>query len=66
MNRFANPSRIYGLIAATLLATGSGFAFAKDVKVSLNGGELLQRSYRSALQNGYLWHEFGDSHLILR
>jgi S-adenosylmethionine:tRNA ribosyltransferase-isomerase len=27
--------------------------------------ELLDRSYRSALEHGYLWHEFGDSHLIL-
>jgi S-adenosylmethionine:tRNA ribosyltransferase-isomerase len=29
------------------------------------GPELLSRSYDAALQNGYLWHEFGDSHLIL-
>jgi S-adenosylmethionine:tRNA ribosyltransferase-isomerase len=25
----------------------------------------LERSYRAALDHGYLWHEFGDSHLIL-
>ena len=30
------------------------------------GAELLERSYASALEHGYLWHEFGDSHLILR
>ena len=29
------------------------------------GGELLERSYRAALEHGYLWHEFGDLHLIL-
>ena len=29
------------------------------------GGELLEASYRSALDERYLWHEFGDSHLIL-
>jgi S-adenosylmethionine:tRNA ribosyltransferase-isomerase len=29
------------------------------------GDELLQRSYRAALEHGYLWHEFGDLHLIL-
>jgi S-adenosylmethionine:tRNA ribosyltransferase-isomerase len=29
------------------------------------GPELLQRSYEAALEAGYLWHEFGDSHLIL-
>ena len=27
--------------------------------------ELLERSYRAALGRGYLWHEFGDSHLLL-
>ena len=25
----------------------------------------LQRAYAEALRLGYLWHEFGDSHLIL-
>ena len=29
------------------------------------GRTLLDASYRSALSMGYLWHEFGDSHLIL-
>ena len=33
---------------------------------ALAGPELLARSYREALAHGYLWHEFGDSHLILR
>ncbi|HUZ21042.1 MAG TPA: S-adenosylmethionine:tRNA ribosyltransferase-isomerase [Acidimicrobiales bacterium] len=27
--------------------------------------ELLERSYAASLDAGYLWHEFGDSHLIL-
>ena len=26
----------------------------------------LERAYREALEAGYLWHEFGDSHLIVR
>ncbi len=29
------------------------------------GGALLERCYNEALEHGYLWHEFGDSHLIL-
>ncbi|MBV9943396.1 MAG: S-adenosylmethionine:tRNA ribosyltransferase-isomerase [Solirubrobacterales bacterium] len=29
------------------------------------GRELLRLSYAAALDAGYLWHEFGDSHLIL-
>jgi S-adenosylmethionine:tRNA ribosyltransferase-isomerase len=29
------------------------------------GEALTGHCYRSALEHGYLWHEFGDSHLIL-
>jgi S-adenosylmethionine:tRNA ribosyltransferase-isomerase len=32
---------------------------------AIAGGELLSRSYEEALREGYLWHEFGDIHLIL-
>jgi S-adenosylmethionine:tRNA ribosyltransferase-isomerase len=32
---------------------------------AIGGRALLEASYRAALENGYLWHEFGDSHLIL-
>jgi S-adenosylmethionine:tRNA ribosyltransferase-isomerase len=32
---------------------------------AIAGPELLKRSYAAALDAGYLWHEFGDSHLIL-
>jgi S-adenosylmethionine:tRNA ribosyltransferase-isomerase len=30
------------------------------------GTEVIGRAYRAAIGSGYLWHEFGDSHLILR
>jgi len=30
------------------------------------GRELLERSYALALERRYLWHEFGDVHLVLR
>ena len=29
------------------------------------GRTLLEASYEASLQQGYLWHEFGDTHLIL-
>jgi S-adenosylmethionine:tRNA ribosyltransferase-isomerase len=29
------------------------------------GRPALERAYATALEHGYLWHEFGDSHLIL-
>jgi S-adenosylmethionine:tRNA ribosyltransferase-isomerase len=36
-----------------------------DVLLAAAGEELLHRSYEAALEHGYLWHEFGDSQLIL-
>jgi S-adenosylmethionine:tRNA ribosyltransferase-isomerase len=32
---------------------------------AIAGEALIKRCYASALERGYLWHEFGDSHLIL-
>jgi S-adenosylmethionine:tRNA ribosyltransferase-isomerase len=32
---------------------------------SVVGPELTQRAYDAALGSGYLWHEFGDSALLL-
>jgi S-adenosylmethionine:tRNA ribosyltransferase-isomerase len=32
---------------------------------AIAGRALLERSYAAALEEGYLWHEFGDVHLIL-
>jgi S-adenosylmethionine:tRNA ribosyltransferase-isomerase len=32
---------------------------------AVGGRELLERSYEASLAEGYLWHEFGDVHLIL-
>jgi S-adenosylmethionine:tRNA ribosyltransferase-isomerase len=36
-----------------------------DLLEAVAGRRLLAESYHSALEHGYLWHEFGDSHLIL-
>jgi S-adenosylmethionine:tRNA ribosyltransferase-isomerase len=32
---------------------------------AIAGRALLERSYEESLSEGYLWHEFGDSHLIV-
>jgi S-adenosylmethionine:tRNA ribosyltransferase-isomerase len=32
---------------------------------AVGGDEIVERAYREALERGYLWHEFGDVHLIL-
>jgi S-adenosylmethionine:tRNA ribosyltransferase-isomerase len=32
---------------------------------AIAGSQHVRRTYEAALQEGYLWHEFGDLHLIL-
>jgi S-adenosylmethionine:tRNA ribosyltransferase-isomerase len=32
---------------------------------AIGGRRLVERSYEAALADGYRWHEFGDSHLLL-
>lgn len=56
-----------GLRAVDGLLSGFHEADAShlDLLSAAAGPELLARSYRSALEHGYRWHEFGDSHLIL-
>ena len=36
-----------------------------DLLRAAAGETLVDRSYREAIEHGYRWHEFGDSHLIL-
>ena len=32
---------------------------------AIGGQQMILASYKAAVDNGYHWHEFGDSHLIL-
>lgn len=47
----------------------TGFHEPKATHISMLeaiiGRDRLERVYRNARENGYLWHEFGDLHLIL-
>ena len=36
-----------------------------DMLEAIAGRDLVEHSYDAALAEGYLWHEFGDVHLIL-
>jgi S-adenosylmethionine:tRNA ribosyltransferase-isomerase len=64
-NLVVTPER--GLWAIDALLTGLHEPTSSHVDVlrAAAGDELLADSYDAALQNGYHWHEFGDSHLIL-
>ena len=56
-----------GLGAVTALLTGMHEPRATHLAMleALAGREHLQVAYAAALQEGYLWHEFGDLHQIL-
>ncbi len=56
-----------GLSAVDGLLTGWHEPRASHLELleAAAGEELLERSYLAALERGYLWHEFGDSQLIL-
>jgi S-adenosylmethionine:tRNA ribosyltransferase-isomerase len=57
------PTRTFdGLLTGFHTATSTHLALL----ASFAGTSLLERSYRAALDRGYLWHEFGDSHILLR
>ena len=56
-----------GLFAVDGLITGWHEPEASHLQLleAAAGEPLLRRSYAEALATGYLWHEFGDSHLVL-
>lgn len=56
-----------GLRAVTAMLTGLHESRATHMQMleALAGREHLRLAYNEALQRGYLWHEFGDLHLIL-
>jgi S-adenosylmethionine:tRNA ribosyltransferase-isomerase len=64
-NLVVTPDR--GLRVADGLITGWHEPESSHLKLlqAAAGESLLDRSYRDAVARGYLWHEFGDSHLVL-
>ena len=56
------------LTAVDGLITGWHEPFASHLQIieAMAGETLMAQCYASALEHGYLWHEFGDSQLILR
>jgi S-adenosylmethionine:tRNA ribosyltransferase-isomerase len=56
-----------GLRAVDGIITGWHEPLASHLQLleAIAGDALIRRCYASAYAHGYLWHEFGDSHLIL-
>jgi len=64
-NLIVTPER--GILAVDGLLTGWHEPESSHIQLleAAAGRELLERSHRAALEHRYLWHEFGDLHLIL-
>ena len=56
-----------GLRAIDGLLTGLHESESSHLELleAMAGRAAPRRSYAAALEHGYLWHEFGDVHLIL-
>lgn len=63
---FVHPER--GINAVDGLITGFHDPHATHLAMlhAIAGEKLIGAAYGEAVREGYLWHEFGDSHLILR
>lgn len=64
-NLVITPER--GLLAVDALLTGLHAPNASHLWLleALAGRDHIAACYASAIEHGYLWHEFGDAHLIL-
>ncbi|HEX5253578.1 MAG TPA: S-adenosylmethionine:tRNA ribosyltransferase-isomerase [Mycobacterium sp.] len=56
------PSRVVGGLVTGWHDAGASHLLLLE---ALAGPELVARAYREAVEHGYLWHEFGDSALLL-
>ena len=65
MDLVISPRRGLRVVAGLLTGFHEPGASHMDLLAALAGFEHLSLAYRAALQRKYLWHEFGDLHLIL-
>ena len=63
--RYVHPGR--GVHTVDGLITGLHDPLASHLAMlyAIAGADFVRDSYAEAVKHGYLWHEFGDSHLIL-
>jgi S-adenosylmethionine:tRNA ribosyltransferase-isomerase len=59
------PARGLWLVDGLITGWHESEASHLEMLEAAAGPRLLARSYDAALAGGYLWHEFGDSHLVL-
>jgi S-adenosylmethionine:tRNA ribosyltransferase-isomerase len=62
---FVHPGRSVRTVDGLLSGFHDPQASHLAMLYAIAGAELIRDSYAAAVHHGYLWHEFGDSHLIL-
>ena len=62
---YIHPSRGVSVVDALLTGFQDPMASHLAMLYAIAGEEMVRSSYREAVDAGYLWHEFGDSNLIL-
>ena len=62
---YIHPSRGVSVVDALLTGFHDPMASHLAMLYAITGEELVRSSYAEAVDAGYLWHEFGDSNLIL-
>jgi S-adenosylmethionine:tRNA ribosyltransferase-isomerase len=62
---FVNPDRGVHVVDGLLTGFHDPITSHLALLTALLGVDGVHRAYAEAVLNGYLWHEFGDSHLIL-
>jgi S-adenosylmethionine:tRNA ribosyltransferase-isomerase len=60
------PERGVGAVDGIITGWHEPGASHLDLITAIGGEANVERAYREALKEGYLWHEFGDSLLLVR
>lgn len=63
--RYVHPRRGVHTVDGLLSGFHDPYASHLAMLYAIGGKALVQGAYAKAVEQGYLWHEFGDSHLIL-
>lgn len=62
---YVHPGRGVNVVNGLLTGLHDPLASHLAMLYAIAGHDLVQSAYEEAVREGYLWHEFGDSHLIL-
>jgi len=63
---YITPDRAVGTVDGLLTGLHDPVTSHLAMLYAIGGQSRIRNAYREAVKEKYLWHEFGDSHLILR